>query len=574
MAEASDKPAPRGERLAKVIARAGLCSRRDAEKWIEDGRVAVDGSVVRSPAVNVGEDQAVAIDGKPLAARHGTRLWLYHKPVGLVVTEKDPEGRETIFQRLEAEGLPRVLTVGRLDINTEGLLLLTNDGGLKRVLELPATGWLRKYRVRAFGSIDQGRLDILKKGMTVDGVVYGPIEAILERVQGGNVWLLVSLREGKNREVKNVLGALGLEVNRLIRVSYGPFQLGDLPIGAVSVVKAKVLRDQLGDRLAKEAGVDFDSAFPDDPPAEPPKAPSKNPRDPNARLRQRTERPGKPVARPKPRTGEPHFAKQRAAGKFPDRHEEVPTIKRRILFDDGSKLVEDTGRPRAERGKDDTRRGPPRDGGRPGARSDRPDRPRGERGAEEARRGPSRSAGRPSTRPDVPRGERGDRDTRRGPPRDGDKSGARSDRPRPGANDGPRSDAPRKAWKSGPRTGDGPRSSAGPRNSSGPRSGGASGPRDRASPARPRGGPGGGRPGADRPAGGKTGGRPAGSRPAGDRPGGRPAGGRPGGKPAGGRPGGKPAGGRPGGKPTGGRPGGKPAGGRPGGKPGGTRPKS
>jgi len=252
-----------GDRLAKVIARAGLCSRRDAELWIKDGRVAVNGKVIRTPAFNITEKDQVRVDGQPLAARQGTRVWLYHKPAGLVVTEKDPEGRPTIFDTLEQQGLPRVVSIGRLDINTEGLLLLTNDGGLKRVLELPATGWLRRYRVRAFGSVTQEQLRQLENGLEVDGVQYGPIEAVLEREQGSNVWLVVSLREGKNREIKNVLAALGLQVNRLIRVSFGPFLLNDLPIGGVEVVKARVLREQLGKRLADEAGVDFDSELPE-----------------------------------------------------------------------------------------------------------------------------------------------------------------------------------------------------------------------------------------------------------------------------------------------------------------------
>src|SRR5690606_30110672 len=182
-------------------------------------------------------------DGAPLAARKGTRAWVDHKPAGRGDTERGPAGRETIFEQLEAHGLPRVVTVGRLDINTEGLLLLTNDGGLKRVLELPSTGWLRRDRVRAYGHVTQAQLDALKDGIEVEGITYGPIEATLERSQGSNVWLLLGLREGKNREVKNVLGALGLEVNRLIRVSYGPFQLGDLAEGAVEMVRAKMLKD-------------------------------------------------------------------------------------------------------------------------------------------------------------------------------------------------------------------------------------------------------------------------------------------------------------------------------------------
>ncbi len=251
-----------GDRLAKVMARSGLCSRRDAEEWIRAGRVTVNGKKILTPAFNVAASDEVVVDGAPLGDRAGTRVWLYHKPRGLVVTEKDPEGRETVFDALATTGLPRVVSVGRLDINTEGLLLLTNDGGLKRVLELPATGWLRKYRVRAHGTVTQAQLDRLKAGTEVEGVKYGPIDATLERDQGANVWLEVALREGKNREIKNVLGALGLEVNRLIRISFGPFQLGDLPIGAVEAVKARVLKDQLGKRLADEADVDFDSEMP------------------------------------------------------------------------------------------------------------------------------------------------------------------------------------------------------------------------------------------------------------------------------------------------------------------------
>ena len=262
MSDAPKQPEA-ADRLAKVIARAGLCSRRDAEGWIADGRVVVNGKKVLTPAFNVTSRDKIEVDGLPLAARQGTRIWLYHKPAGLVVTEKDPEGRPTIFEALDRMGLPRVLTVGRLDINTEGLLLLTNDGGLKRVLELPSTGWLRRYRVRAFGSVTQAQLDALKNGISVDGVQYGPITATLEREQGANVWIVLGLREGKNREVKNVLGSLGLEVNRLIRVSYGPFQLGDLPEGGVEMVKSRMLRDQLGKKLAEAAGVDFESEMPD-----------------------------------------------------------------------------------------------------------------------------------------------------------------------------------------------------------------------------------------------------------------------------------------------------------------------
>src|SRR5262245_15437107 len=245
-----------GERIAKVIARAGLASRREAEAWIAAGRVAVNGAVIASPAVNVGPRDRVTVDGAALPTRERTRLFLYHKPRGLVTTHQDPQGRPTIFAALPRH-LPRLISVGRLDLNTEGLLLLTNDGGLARALELPATAWLRRYRVRAHGRVTQAQLDALRHGVTVDGVRYGAIETSLDRQQGANVWLTFAIREGKNREVRNVLGHLGLQVNRLIRVSYGPFQLGELAEGAVEEVRTRVLREQLGARVIAEAQCDF-----------------------------------------------------------------------------------------------------------------------------------------------------------------------------------------------------------------------------------------------------------------------------------------------------------------------------
>ncbi len=245
-----------GERIAKVIARAGLASRREAEEWIAAGRVAVNGTVIRSPALNVTAHDRISVDGEPLPARERTRLFLYHKPRGLMTAHADPEGRPTIFQRLPKH-LPRLISVGRLDFNTEGLLLLTNDGALARVLELPATGWLRRYRVRAHGSVTQAKLDELRAGLTVDGIRYGEIEATLDRVQGSNLWLTFAIREGKNREVRNVLGHLGLMVTRLIRISFGPFQLGELAEGAVEEVPTRVLREQLGERVVALAGADF-----------------------------------------------------------------------------------------------------------------------------------------------------------------------------------------------------------------------------------------------------------------------------------------------------------------------------
>jgi 23S rRNA pseudouridine2605 synthase len=254
-----------GERIAKVIARAGLASRREAEAWIAAGRVAVNDMVIHSPALNVSAGDRVCVDGEPLPARERTRLFLFHKPRGLMTTHADPQGRPTIFQKLP-ESLPRLVSVGRLDFNTEGLLLLTNDGALARVLELPATGWLRRYRVRAHGSVMQDKLDALRKGVTISGIHYGAIEAVLERVQASNLWLTFAIREGKNREVRNVLGHLGLTVTRLIRVSFGPFQLGELAEGAVEEVGTRVLREQLGDKLVAISGADFSAPMKAPPP--------------------------------------------------------------------------------------------------------------------------------------------------------------------------------------------------------------------------------------------------------------------------------------------------------------------
>jgi 23S rRNA pseudouridine2605 synthase len=255
-------PAKSAERIAKVMARAGLASRREAEAWIAAGRVAVNGQTITSPALNVTAKDRIVVDGKPLPQRERTRLFLFHKPRGLVTTSADTHGRPTIFGALPKD-LPRLISVGRLDMNTEGLLLLTNDGGLARALELPATGWLRRYRVRAFGQVTQPQLDKLRDGLTVEGIHYGAIEAKLDRVQGSNVWLTFAMREGKNREIRNVLRALGLQVNRLIRLSFGPFQLGELPDGAIEEVKTRTLRDQLGPRLAAQAGADFSAALPE-----------------------------------------------------------------------------------------------------------------------------------------------------------------------------------------------------------------------------------------------------------------------------------------------------------------------
>ncbi len=234
----------KGERIAKVMARAGLCSRRQAEQWIAEARVEVNGEILMTPACVVTDDDEIVVDGRKLPGKEKTRLFLYHKPAGLVTTNKDEQGRDTVFDKLPKE-LPRLMTVGRLDINTEGLLLLTNDGELARYLELPATGWKRTYRARVYGRVTQNKLDKLKEGIRYDGIRYDSIEAKLETQQGGNAWIEITLKEGKNREVRNVMEAIDLKVNRLIRVSYGSFHLGTLPKGSVMEVKTVRLKEEV-----------------------------------------------------------------------------------------------------------------------------------------------------------------------------------------------------------------------------------------------------------------------------------------------------------------------------------------
>jgi 23S rRNA pseudouridine2605 synthase len=368
-----------GERIAKVIARAGLASRREAEAWIAAGRVAVNGGVIRSAALNVTGRDRVTVDGAPLPARERTRLFLYHKPHGLMTTHADPQGRPTIFQNLPKH-LPRLISVGRLDFNTEGLLLLTNDGALARVLELPATGWLRRYRVRAHGSVTQAELDALRQGITISGIHYGEIDATLERVQGSNLWLSFAIREGKNREVRNVLTHLGLAVTRLIRISFGPFQLGDLAEGAVDEVRTRTIREQLGDKLIELSGADFST----------------------------------PVAAPPPKHGQ---ARDKLAGRKGQDHawraheEETPRKKLRRKFR-GSRRDEQTrekpaGDMRAELLTD--RRGrfvPVERYGQPPAkepREERPQRGRPQRSRHRPRRSPDRASG---PRPRQPQGRK------------------------------------------------------------------------------------------------------------------------------------------------------------------------
>jgi 23S rRNA pseudouridine2605 synthase len=247
----NDAPAVlEGQRIAKVIARAGICSRRDAERLIAEGRVTVNGARIATPAIKIKPEDQIEVDGKALPQHQQTRLWRYHKPPGLIVSHRDPKGRPTVFDALP-KTLPRVLSVGRLDFNSEGLLLLTNDGELERKLEMPATGWTRRYRVRVHGDVVERALAELKNGVEIEGVRYEPVEARLEKRQGGNAWLAFSLKEGKNREIKRICEHLSLQVNRLIRISYGPFQLGDLQRGEVEEISPRVLREQLGPMIKK-----------------------------------------------------------------------------------------------------------------------------------------------------------------------------------------------------------------------------------------------------------------------------------------------------------------------------------
>ncbi|MDD7970383.1 pseudouridine synthase [Roseinatronobacter alkalisoli] len=286
-----------GSRIAKVLARAGVASRREAEVMIISGRVAVNGKRIDSPALNVTPRDRISVDGKPLAAAEPARLWMYHKPLGLVTTTRDEQGRPTVFESLP-DDMPRVMSVGRLDLNSEGLLLLTNDGDLKRRLELPSTGWLRKYRVRVNGTPTDDMLAPLREGVRIEGERFQPMIVSIDRQQGANAWLTIGIREGKNREIRRAMDHVGLSVNRLIRVSYGPFQLGQLAKGAVSEVKSRVLREQLGEDSPKDAPL-TKAAKPGPPRAKPkakrPPAPESTGRPPRA-----PARPGQKARTPRP----------------------------------------------------------------------------------------------------------------------------------------------------------------------------------------------------------------------------------------------------------------------------------
>lgn len=266
---------PPGDRIAKVLSRAGVASRREAERMIEAGRISVNGNKITSPALNVTTSDKIKVDGKPMRDPEPPRLWLYHKPSGLVTTTRDEKDRKTIFDDLP-EDLPRVMSVGRLDLNSEGLLLLTNDGGIKRKLELPSTGWLRKYRVRINGRPKEEDFAPLRRGLVVEGERFQEMTVTLDRQQGANAWLTIGLREGKNREIRRAIEDIGFTVNRLIRVSYGPFQLGTLKAGAVEEIRRRVLRDQLGLEIETPEGTATSAKSTKGKPKRPPQRPQRN----------------------------------------------------------------------------------------------------------------------------------------------------------------------------------------------------------------------------------------------------------------------------------------------------------
>ena len=432
---------PKGERIAKVMARSGVASRRDAEKMILEGRVSVNGVKVDSPALDVSETDKVTLDGKPIDAPQPARLWLYYKPVGLVTSAKDEKGRQTVFDTMP-EGMPRVMSVGRLDLTSEGLLLLTNDGELKRKLELPTTGWLRKYRVRVNGRPNEATFDPLRRGVTIEGEEFQPMEITLDKQQGANAWLTVGLREGKNREIRRAMAEVGLTVNRLIRVSYGPFRLNKMKLGDVVEVKQRVLREQLGapDGAGDEAAGE--------------RRPRKGPGKPAGGAKPRREGAG-----PRGQADKPRFARRDGEGDAPRRSGPAR---------DGKRFG---GKPEGERGERPARRFDDKPAGERGfARKPRPE---GDREDRPARKFSSKGGeGRGYPRKPRPEGERSDRPARKFSPKGGEDRGyARKDRAegeggrprRPaGPPKGPRRDGDAKPAR-GPRKGPGGGAPRGPR---------------------------------------------------------------------------------------------------------------
>lgn len=520
-----------GERVAKALARAGVASRRDVEKLIEEGRVALNGEVLTTPAVKVEPGDILTVDGEVVDAAEPTRLFRYHKPVDLLTTHRDPQGRPTVFEALPP-GLPRLISIGRLDINSEGLLLLTNDGELARALEQPSSGIVRRYRVRARGRVTQADLDKLQDGVTVEGVKYGPIEAKIDKAkdgpQGANVWITVTLAEGKNREVRRVLKSVGLEVGRLIRMSYGPFVLGSLPIGHIEEVGPRVIREQLADYIAAEnlpTGDRPSFKAPKPPPGAHAVHDGTGRRGSGAAPASAAQPKTKPAykegwARPKVEIKSPAVKRRRAPRPGQEEAAAVPLAPRRR----SPRLPGDTpggirtyspGDPLAP---PPAARPAPKRGGKPGPRPaaegagkplDKPRRFEGDRrpahskGATLIERGPRANDGRPA-KPRGPRPEgraaEGSRSGWSGPARGKPAArGERTETPR-----GPRADGDRPRFegraegRTGPRTGgsrpDGPRQRSGP--PKGPRAEGPRPPRSGGRPGGPRSGP---KPGGPRP---------------------------------------------------------------------------